>query len=419
MNLLKNLTTKQRQMLTVAVIIGAAVALLVTGVLLTSKKPDTKKAAARNERKFTIMPEKVEKDMWVAAEGQNIKALEKSNEELKNQLDKMITRLDKMEKTEKMETGTRAVHKNGKDSKPNMPPVPLPVPSSVKKPLPAGTPPIKPDKDKQAPLPGSTIKVWKSESPDARKQQGKTKKDDNYVWIPSGSITKAVVISGMDVPTSINAKVEPYPTLLMLSDFSMLPNRFSMDLKECFIIGAGYGNMVEERAYIRTETLSCVKNDGTPWEVSLKGQVMGEDGKLGMRGKVISKQGKQIALSIITGVLSGLGDAFKPQSTLSYVRVEKADDTVKTLMPDMKDVALGAGMSGTGNALGRISDYYLKLAEQIYPVIEIDPGRIVDVVVIKGGKLTAQEKATGQKETKQEVAHSGKKGHAAGKAEVN
>ena len=41
------------------------------------------------------------------------------------------------------------------------------------------------------------------------------------------------------------------------------PIAFAAEVRECFVIGAGYGDISSERAYIRTERLSCVRHDGT------------------------------------------------------------------------------------------------------------------------------------------------------------
>lgn len=48
----------------------------------------------------------------------------------------------------------------------------------------------------------------------------------------------------------------------------------------------------------------------------------------------------------------------------------------------------GGAAKGVSQALTRISDFYMDLAEAVYPVIEVDAGRQVDVVVSKGAKLT-------------------------------
>jgi conjugal transfer pilus assembly protein TraB len=47
-----------------------------------------------------------------------------------------------------------------------------------------------------------------------------------------------------------------------------------------------------------------------------------------------------------------------------------------------------AGMgAGVGKALDRLAQYYISLAEKVFPVIEVDAGRMVDVVVTQGVSL--------------------------------
>jgi len=416
----KNLTAKQKQRVKIAAVIGSACLLIIVSVSITGKKDATKKEeAVRRDRRYTILSDKAEKDLWIAAEAQNIKALEKSNEDMRAEMDKMRKELDTTKQQVKMppkpvpeKSATAAgVPPKGGVAKPGAqpaqpdatwPPVPPPAPPGTTAiSHPPSTKQSTSAKDKDQTGGAGSIRVWQTDQKQSTLKD-KAKDDKSHVWVPTGSITKAVILSGMDVPSSLKAKNEPYPALMMLSDYSLLPNRFRMDMKECFIIGAGYGNMVEERAYIRTETLSCIKHDGTPWEVSLKGQVVGEDGKLGMRGNVVTKQGKQIALSIVTGILSGLSTALKPTSPMQFVQLDKEDNKTRMVMPEFGDVMLGAGMVGTGNALAKVSDYYLKLAEQMYPVIEIEAGREVEIIVVKGGKLTPQENKKQEKE-KQET----------------
>jgi conjugal transfer pilus assembly protein TraB len=184
-----------------------------------------------------------------------------------------------------------------------------------------------------------------------------------------------------------------------VTDLSVLPNRFRMNLKECFIIGAGYGNISDERAYIRTETLSCVRTDNRVIEVSMKGQVMGEDGKLGMRGRLVSKQGQQIAMAIFAGTLGGLSTAMTPQQTPQcnlFSNPTQSNTNLGYAQPSIGQVGQVAAMGGAGNALNMIADYYMKMAERLFPIIEIDAGRTVEVVVLKGQEL----KVAGSSRTK-------------------
>jgi conjugal transfer pilus assembly protein TraB len=170
--------------------------------------------------------------------------------------------------------------------------------------------------------------------------------------------------------------------LLRLADNAVLPNHFRARVRECFVVGAGYGDVSSERAYIRTESLSCVTPDGTALDVPVKGYVAGEDGKAGMRGRLVSKQGQLLANALMAGVASGIGQAFQQSSTTLSVSPLGATGTVET----GKQFEAGIG-SGVGKALDRLAQYYISLAEKVFPVIEVDAGRSVDVVLTQGMAL--------------------------------
>jgi len=51
---------------------------------------------------------------------------------------------------------------------------------------------------------------------------------------------------------------------------------------------------------------------------------------------------------------------------------------------------------GVGKALDRLSQYYIGLAEKLFPIIEVDAGRTVEVVFTKGFSLeTNKQDSTG------------------------
>ena len=52
-----------------------------------------------------------------------------------------------------------------------------------------------------------------------------------------------------------------------VKDLAILPNRVRADVRECFIIVSGYGDLASERAYLRGETFTCVRADGGVIEV--------------------------------------------------------------------------------------------------------------------------------------------------------
>ena len=66
---------------------------------------------------------------------------------------------------------------------------------------------------------------------------------DTRRYLPSGAFTRAVLLGGLDAPTGGQAQRNPQPVLLRLADNAILPNQFRARVKECFIVGAGYGDV--------------------------------------------------------------------------------------------------------------------------------------------------------------------------------
>jgi conjugal transfer pilus assembly protein TraB len=196
------------------------------------------------------------------------------------------------------------------------------------------------------------------------------------------SFTRGTLLGGLDAPTGGQSQSNPHPVLIRLSDNSVLPNRFRGEYRDCFVIAAGYGDISSERAYLRTENLSCVRADGATLEVRIQGSVYGEDGKVGMRGRLVTKQGQMLANALLAGVVSGIGSGLATSST-SY-----STSALGTIATASGADAYKAGLgTGVGKALDRLAQYYIKLAENTFPVIEVDAGREIDVVITKGVRI--------------------------------
>ena len=196
------------------------------------------------------------------------------------------------------------------------------------------------------------------------------------------SFTRGTLLGGLDAPTGGQAQSNPHPVLIRLADNAVLPNRFRGDYRECFVIAAGYGDISSERAYLRTENLSCVRADGAVLEVRLQGSVYGEDGKVGMRGRLVTKQGQMLANALLAGVVSGIGQGLATSST--NVSTSPLGTITSASGADAYRAGLGTGV---GRALDRLAQYYIKLAENTFPVIEVDAGREIDVVITKGVRI--------------------------------
>lgn len=204
-------------------------------------------------------------------------------------------------------------------------------------------------------------------------------KQDTRSYVPSGSFFRAALLGGLDAPTGGQAQSNPHPVLMRVQDNAFLPNRYRFKIRECFALGASYGDISAERAYIRLESLSCVRQDGKAIDAPVKGYVVGEDGKAGMRGRLVSKQGQVLANALLAGIGAGIGQAFQQSATTVST---SPLGSVGTVEPG-KQLQAGLG-TGVGKALDRLSQYYITLAEKMFPIIEIDAGRTVEAVFTKG-----------------------------------
>ena len=222
-----------------------------------------------------------------------------------------------------------------------------------------------------------------TESPTNSQKEANARPDTVDTYLPV-SFTRGILLGGLDAPTGGQAQSNPHPVLIRLSDNSVLPNRFRAEYRECFVIAAGYGDISSERAYLRTEILSCVREDGSTLEVKIQGSVYGEDGKVGMRGRLVTKQGQILANALLAGLASGLGQGLATAST-SF-----STSAFGTIATTSGSDAYRAGLgTGAGRALDRLAQYYIKLAEQTFPVIEVDAGRMIDVVITRGVRVDA------------------------------
>lgn len=244
----------------------------------------------------------------------------------------------------------------------------------------------------------------KSEGPKIRTigkkddDKDKDKQEEVTVTLPSGSILSGVLMTGMDAPTGKQAQRDPFPSLLRIKSEAILPNRFRADFRECFLIAAGWGDLSSERAYMRAERISCVRNDGAILESAVDAYATGEDGKAGIRGRLVSKQGQILARSLMAGFMQGVSSAFDVRQVPS-INITRSSDADGAMPPVYEQAFDGnalqaAGVGGVGSALERIADFYLEMAENIFPVIEIDAMRDVDFIVKKGMTFKFTEATT-------------------------
>jgi len=418
-DLFKNLTAKQKsQLKMISIGLGVLVLVAFVAMVMGGGKKQDKLAPPHKKSDFSLVTNDIDKDVWMATKENDIRRLEQENQALKSVVESINQRLTEMSQQNLEKPKTKDSFMDTFRKKPQ-PPIP-----EVQQPSKLAPPSITPATEMPHPMPaatgfggggraagilpgsaGNSILAGTGNAPSAFlpsssldrvqginvipdaapvKDNGGKSRSSKGATLPAGSFMGAVILNGIDAPTGLGEKSEPYPVMLSITDLSHLPNRWAMDLRECVAIGAGYGNLADERAYIRMEHMSCIRRSGESIDFSLKGHVVGEDGKLGLRGRLVSKQGQMIMKALLAGTMSGFANAFKPQQNVTL-----SLDGKTTAMPTSQEVFTQGTLGGLNTGLNRIADFFLKQAEGIFPVIEIGTGRHIEVMVLSSAEIPA------------------------------
>lgn len=214
-----------------------------------------------------------------------------------------------------------------------------------------------------------------------KKEAGEDKVADpkkRLTYIPSGTFAKVRLLNGATAPTRGQGSGNPVPMLMEITDKAIMPNLYSSGIKRCFVTGHGTGELASERVLVRLDRLSCIDENGGAVDKKIQGYVSGEDGKTGLRAKLVTKSGQAIANALFTGTLAGLGKAV---SLSAENQTTSITGTISSTVANPWKAGFG---EGTSHAMDRITDYYLKLASDLFPVLEVDSGREVDIVISNG-----------------------------------
>lgn len=199
-------------------------------------------------------------------------------------------------------------------------------------------------------------------------------------------LVDALLVMGVDAPTNIGTKnsdaKDPLPVLLSISSDALIANNYKQDYKNCLILATATGNATTERAYMRLSKMSCVSKNGEKRvEANIEGWVVGEDNKTGVSGTLVTKSGTLILKGLMAGIAQGLAQAasntdnyITTGSGMGYGNINSGGYNAQS------NLAEGFG-SGAGSAFKTIADFYIEMAKDLYPVIEVLGGRKVQILV--------------------------------------
>lgn len=386
-NLKKKWMGMSQRMRTVSVVVGLMTLLMTVGALVVGDGPGTSNAKAA-EANVTNLRLPVKRDNTTleiaAANDVNAQEIQKVRKELEIERENSKKLLFKLEEKtspgssdgvsadlvkEVMALRSRVEDMEKKGAKPELHEA-LPTPSAA------------PIEIEEKPV----IKLRVTGNEKVVDEKKSTKPAATPVaYLPPGAMFEAVLLNGMDAPTSSVAQKNPVPALMRVKSEAILPNNFTHNIKECFVLVSGFGVLSSERAQLRTETFSCIKETGQVIEGKVDGYVVGEDGRVAPRGRLVSKQGQMIAKSLAAGVLSGFGQALTP-TTVPQLNLMPGN-TQQTQSADLGSVAQTGVARGFSDASKAASQFFIEMAREMTPVVEIDAGRKLTVVLIKGIEL--------------------------------
>ncbi|PSW77911.1 conjugal transfer protein TraB [Photobacterium damselae] len=205
---------------------------------------------------------------------------------------------------------------------------------------------------------------------------------DNYV--PTGSFVTAVLMGAADANAGVNAQGDTAPIVFRTIHEGILPNGKRSRIKDCFVTASVYGEISSNRGIARLNRMSCIfDEDGEEdiLDIPVRGTAF-SFARNGMRGTPVMRNGKIIQMAGISGLFTGLGDTAKNASSSTITGPSGVVSTV-----DPSKALLNMGGSALENIGSKLADYYIKLAEQYHPIIELNPGSVVNLVFLEGFPL--------------------------------
>ena len=218
----------------------------------------------------------------------------------------------------------------------------------------------------------------------------KRDKKANTYHISTGYMT-AYMLTGAVAPAFQEGSMEPLPVLFSVEGDILMSGDVTGDLDRCYLLGSAKGNMNSETADIKLVSLSCLVDNGKyRIEGPITGWVIGEDGTPGLKGEMLHKNGAWLARTFVSGFFETFSQALSGGSVtpISYGNTNGTTTNQNTgVSTSVNSNLLYAGAAGISNVFSKLGEYYLKMAEQIFPVIHVKAGRTVTILLIGGEDL--------------------------------
>lgn len=205
-------------------------------------------------------------------------------------------------------------------------------------------------------------------------------------WVPTNAYAPATFLVTVDMPAGSEDESDPLPVLLRITGpaKSVLENGAPLEtnLTGCQVNGAARPDLSSERVLIRLQKMTCLRESGEVVETAVEGYVA-QFGKVGVRGRVIRREGAFIKQALLASFVGGFGDALGANTQLAYTPYSGTEN--QSLSPE--DIIRGGIGGGLSSASDRIADFLIEQAEDYDSVIELPAGVAVELVFVSGSTV--------------------------------
>ena len=204
-------------------------------------------------------------------------------------------------------------------------------------------------------------------------------------YIPPNAHAPAVVYVGVDAGTGSAAQADPQVAAFLIdgpAKHVVADGRIQeTDLTGCLVNGAATGDLSTERVFIKLQKMTCPLADGRVAVSTVEGHVT-SNGKSGVRGQIVSRQGDLLTTAMIAALAEGVGGATSRfgQGGLGI----GAGGGLSTELPSSSDIAISGVGGGVAAAGDTVSQYVLDRARAYDPVVQMPTGVRVELVFING-----------------------------------
>ena len=206
-------------------------------------------------------------------------------------------------------------------------------------------------------------------------------------YLPPNAYVKAKVLVGVDATVGVKAQNDPKPVEFRIIGpaYSASHNgkRLETDVEGCVVNGAAYGELSSEKIFVKLQKMTCPDGPGRVAVANVEGYLAFQ-GKAGIRGRVVSREGDLVTQALLAGIAGGFGRGFSANANSQFrtVGIGSVDNTLSA-----QQILTGGLGQGLATAAETVSDYLIERAEQYQPVIEMPTGVEVELVFINGAYI--------------------------------